>query len=351
MSSNRVKIFGLNIAIFAGFVLAVSVVAAPPVAVNNITPGETRYFKDWAAGCDNTLSCQAIAMQPLENGEGYLTLSLARDSGKGRTSIIEITGMDSDVSKYQIYADKRLILSGTLKGANDSIALTARDSARLVRSIPNGQELRVTGEAGKQLGRISLSGSSAALRYLDSQQKRAAKPLPVITVKRIAKGELIPETGDLVALAENGKCTALRQGVTEDSAYSLGSEAGNAKALALISCGNGAYNFSSAAFIGTRGNDAKWKFEPAKFDYAGAGVGTDAGKGDPQKILTNATWDPGKQMLNSYNKGRAIADCGITEDYVWDGTMFRLMRAEQMKECQGAPVWITIWRAAAKFIS
>ncbi len=344
MSSNRVKIFGLDIAIFASFLLASHVAAVPPAALHNVIPGETQYYKDWAVGCDNTLSCQAIAMQPLENGEGYLTLSLARDAGKGRAPIIEITGMDTDVSKYQIYADKRLIVSGTLKGANDSITLTARDSARLARAIPNGQELRVMGEAGKMLGRISLSGSSTALRYIDSQQKRTAKPIPVITIKRMVKGELIPETGDLVALAENGKCTVLRQGVTEDSAYSLGNEDGNAKALALISCGNGAYNFSSIAFIGTRGTDAKWKFEPAKFDYAGTGTG------DPQKKLTNATWDPGKQILNSYNKGRVIADCGVTEDYVWDGTMFRLTRAEQMKECQGAPVWITIWQAAVKFI-
>ena len=281
MTGNRVNIYGLiyglNIAIFASLVFAAQVAATPPGAVHKVMPGETRYFKNWAAGCDNTLSCQAIAMQPLENQEGYLTLSLARDAGKGRTSIIEITGMDADVSKYQIYADKRLILSGTLKGVNDSITLSARDSVRLARVIPNGQELRITGEAGKLLGRISLSGSSAALRYLDSQQKRTAKPMPVITAKRITKNELIPETGDLVALAENGKCTALRQGVTEDSAYSLGNVGGTAKALALISCGNGAYNYSSVAFVGTRGSDAKWKFESAKFDYAGADASTDTG--------------------------------------------------------------------------
>jgi hypothetical protein len=342
MFSNRVK----NLGIFAALFLAVfSLPAAAGIAQKKIALGETRYFKNWAAGCDNTLSCQAIAMQPAENGEGYLTMSYTHDGHGISGPAIEITGMDADISTYRILINNRLITSGTLKGPYDSIKLVNSDAARLAKAIPIGNELRITDAAGKLLGRVSLIGSSAALRYVKSKNKRYGLPLPIINAKRIGKDDLIPDTGALVALAEGGNCTKERQGVTEDTAYSLGSEDGKARALALISCGNGAYNFSSAAFIGTRHTDGKWKFEPATFDYAHK-TGT---SGPPQGLLTNATWDAAKQTLSSYNKGRAMADCGMSEEFVWDGTLFRLAQAERMEKCQGAPVWITIWRAAVKF--
>ncbi len=347
MSGNRVKIIGLNIAVFAGLALFSQAGAVTPMAEHKVILGETQYFKNWAAGCDNTLSCQALAMQPEENGEGYLTLSMTRGAGKAGGPTIEITGMDADVSKYQIFVDRRLVSSGVLKGPNDSIALSVRDSARLVKAIPKGNEIRVTDGAGTVIGRISLSGSAAAIGYLDSVQNRSrARAQPIITASRIGKEDLIPETGDLVALAEGSKCAADRQGVTEDSAYSLGKEGGKARALALISCGNGAYNFSSVAYIGTRGSEGKWKFEPARFDYAADKPASQNG----QKLITNAEWNPEKQTLNSYNKGRAFADCGSTDDFAWDGRQFRLIRAERMQKCQGSPVWITVWRAGIKFV-
>lgn len=344
MLRKRVSNITRSLAIIAACMLGANSIAATHAQKH--MAGDTKYFKDWAAGCDNTLSCQAIAMQPEGNSDDYLTLSLTRSAGKARATMIEVTGMDTDVSKYRIYADKRLVISGTLKGVNDSIALSAADSARLLKTMPSGQELRVTDNADKLLGRISLNGSSAALRYLDSMQKRGNSPSPVITANRIGKDGRIPETADLVILAENSLCVKEREGVTEDSAFSLGGEGDKARALALISCGNGAYNFSSAAFVGTRSKEGKWTFAPAKFDDAKLdNEGTDK----EQKLLTNATWDAGAQSLNSYHKGRALADCGMTEEYVWDGAMFRLTRAEQMKECKGAPVWITIWQAAVKF--
>jgi Protein of unknown function (DUF1176) len=367
MSGSRVKSLGIIVAFFAGLPFAAYAGPGTPITQRPITPrsvtprpvtlGETRYFKNWAAGCDNTLSCQAIAMQPAETGDGeskgYLTLSYTTDNEAAGASIIEITGMDADISKYRILSGKRLIISGTLKGSNDSITITGRDSRRLAQEIPNGQELHITDAAGKSIGRVSLTGSAAALKYIKSKQKKYGRPLPVVVATRTGKEAAIPDTGALVALAESGNCSKLREGVTEDTAYSLGTSDGTARALALISCGNGAYNFNSAAFVGKQGNDGTWKFEPAQYDYASTDKNTalDNNTGAAQKLLTNATWDAGTQTLSSYYKGRVIADCGATEDYVWDGTMFRLTRAERMDKCQGASAWITLWRAAVKFTS
>lgn len=350
MLCSRVKIIGINFVLLLGLLLGQQSYATSPIAPHRVVLGDTKYFKNWAIGCDNTLTCQAIAMQPVETGEneskGYLTLSYTRFGLGIGAPAITITGMDANVSDYRIYVDKRLIVSAALKGANDSITLSNKDSLRLSKAIANGNQMRVTDAAGKLLGRVSLNGSAAALRHIDSKLKRKGLPEPSIIATRIGKDATIPDTGSLVALAETTYCAKEREGVTEDTAYSLGNIDGTAKALALISCGNGAYNFSAIAFVGTQSADGKWKFEPAKFDYADA----DAAPVNTQKILTNVTWDAGKQNLNSYHKGRVIADCGKTDDFVWDGNMFRLTRAERMEKCQGAPVWITVWQARVNFI-
>lgn len=355
MLGYRARLLVFLCAAFAGIQFAHTVRAVTPLMQRAPVLSDIRYFKNWAAGCDNTFSCQAIAMQLAETGndesKGYLTMSLRYNGNAATVPIIEITGMDADISKYSISVDKRLILSGDLKGSNDSIKILSIDALRLARAIPKGRELYVADANGKTVGRVSLSGYVAATGYIKSKQRKFAAPPPVVVAARIGKDAAIPDTGALVALAETGNCSKIREGVTEDTAYSLGTSGGKARALALISCGNGAYNYDSAAFVGTQGDDGKWKFDPAQYDYAGTdkNISTIKNTDPAQKLLTNATWDAGTQTLNSYYKGRVIADCGATEDYTWDGTVFRLTRAERMDKCQGASVWITLWRAAVKF--
>ena len=43
--------------------------------------------------------------------------------------------------------------------------------------------------------------------------------------------------------------------------------------------------------------------------------------------------------------GRGVGDCGVHQDYVWDGTRFRLVQQEEMSECRGSLDYITTWRA------
>ncbi len=353
MFGNRVKTIVFSIAGFASLSFAMQSAAIISPAARMISLSETKYFKNWAAGCDNVLSCQAIALRPVDVPDGYLSLVITRDGKKSSAiSSVELLDFDTDAAGYKILADDKLVTAGVFESGKDSITLKGAVAAKVVRAVAAAKEFRITDDAGKLLGRISPNGAAAALKYLDGRQRRsgkqaAAKTLPQIPVKSIKPTEIIPETSDLIALAESSICVSERSGVTEDSAYSLGNQDGKPAALALISCGNGAYNFSSVAFIGTRGEDKKWKFVPAIFNY----ISDDPLMRNSRKKLTNATWNPAKQNLNSYYKGRVIADCGETEDFVWDGYAFRLTRAERMKECQGSPVWITVWRAAVEFAS
>ena len=256
-----------------------------------------------------------------------------------------------------IWRDTGAILDGAAP-----ISVTGKDALKLVREIARGQKMRLVDGSGKALGRISLSrlgsgstlsrrtaGAGAQPDALSAVGSRKARPvapiLPVISAKRVIAAEAIPETQDLVALAESGQCKDERFGVTQDSAYSLGTQNGKAAALAIISCGSGAYNFGSVAYIGTRGAGGKWVFEPARFDYR-TDVTSESAK---LKILINADWDADTQSLSSYHKSRGIGDCGQSADYVWDGEMFRLTHSRVMDECRGSLDWITVWRAKVQF--
>jgi hypothetical protein len=53
----------------------------------------------------------------------------------------------------------------------------------------------------------------------------------------------------------------------------------------------------------------------------------------------------GEGRLTSYSKGRGIGDCGIAQDFVWDGTRFRLIEQSEMTECRGSTRMVTTWRA------
>ncbi len=156
------------------------------------------------------------------------------------------------------------------------------------------------------------------------------------------EADKMPDTPALVTLVEGSDCQEERFGPSEDQAFPLGRVNDTDMALVLVACGSGAYNFSSAAYIGSRkSKKGGWKFVPARFDYA-PGWTTDSGN---LPLLVNAYWDEETRKLSSFAKGRGLGDCGSAEDYVWDGTMFRLTRAASMPECRGSWEWITTYRA------
>ncbi len=349
-------------AFFAAVVGAFVVIVAVPAAAN-VKIGGTRYFKNWAAGCDNVLNCEAVAMLPPDLPDGMLSLVLSRSAGASGELKINIFGFDSESDKYQLYVDNKLAGVGAITGDIAPISVTGRDAHKLGRLMALGKEARVVDAAGKLIGKISLTGSKAALRYLDISQKRArtagalvlrgkrkmrviAMEPPVIEASRIVPANDIPSASELVALAESGSCAEERVGVTQDAVYGLGIRDGKPRVLSLISCGNGAYNLSSAAYLGTKSQNNKWVFAPAKFDYDS---GYRSEKGDVN-LIGNASWNAATQILSTFSKSRGIGDCGHSADYVWDGQMFRLTHARSMEECQGSVDWITVWRANVKFV-
>ncbi|MEP2989893.1 MAG: DUF1176 domain-containing protein [Parasphingorhabdus sp.] len=328
-------------------------------------PGEIKTFKDWAVGCDNGGICKAVSLIPdqsdsFDDWQGPITV--VRTAETNETLKIRVLVEALDIDRYRMKVDGQLVDTGPVVKGDYPIEIVGQDAEKVVQAIARGNNLQVVGPNDENLTQISLAGSSAALRFIDAKQKRAGTKtaliakgrlqfsasttsIPLIPVDQWDDADRVPDTAEIVELVENSSCKDERFGVVEDQAYAMGARAGNYRALVLISCGSGAYNFSSTAFIGEyqdgdKDEARKWSFEPAKFDIPPAWGGDGR-----TPLLVNASWEGQDQILSSFAKGRGLGDCGNSESYVWDGSMFRMIEATSMTECRGGYEWITTWRA------
>lgn len=314
-----------------------------------VEPNKVQVFKDWAVGCDNLGTCEALPLADKQGAAENIALNFARDAGLNAPPRITLSGFVSTSDRYSVLVDNRVIETGPVLPNDAPIEITGKVATKLISVMKRSKTLKLVDGSGKKLGQVSLLGIVSALRYIDKYQRPISKKgkhfvAPVISATRIMPTDNIPDTGSLVALAEGSSCAGERMNVTQDTAYSLGTGDKGPSALALISCGSSAYNFSTAVFIGTQDQGGKWSFAPARFDYGPFGKNSAGDLG----VLINSGWDSSTQSINSYSKYRGLADCGRAESYVWDGGMFRLTRASAMEECRGAGNWITVWRAEVK---
>lgn len=323
---------------------------SPPV----VTPAKVANFKNWAVGCDNGLACEAVSLAPESAPDGAVALAISRKAGLNDMLSINLSGFSTQSDRFRILVDNRVVDTGNMVAGSGTIAITGPKAAKLARAMVRGVNLLLADGDGQDLGKVSLAGVSASFRYIDAAQgrtgsrgaivakgrKRSAVKesiVPLVTAKRIMPSEQLPDAAALVALSEGSPCAAERFGATEDSAYSLGPT----QALVLLNCGSGAYNFSVGAYVGNRDDAGKWTFAPASFDYAPNRLSENSNLA----LLVNADWDSQTQTISSHAKGRGIGDCGSSQQYVWDGSSFRLIQANAMDECRGSLDWITVWRA------
>ncbi len=319
--------------------------------------GSLKNYKDWVVGCDNVKICQAVSLQDDFRAENAPHVVITRMVGLKPMTEIEIYNLTQISDRYKIIIDGKIADTGVINPDNESITVAGQDAEKLALAIVRGYKMQIFDGLERSLGRVSLSGSSAAVRYMDDVQSTAgtvaalavkgdrgydgkAISIPKIKVRKITEAAAIPEVSDILQLSRVSGCDEQQFGVSEDRAYSLGIRDGKAVALVAISCGSGAYNFSAAPYIGTQ-SEGKWSFSPALFDYDGAVYNSDNGA----KVLVNLSWEEDKQVLSSFNKGRGIADCGDSAEYIWDGDTFRLISAQSMDPCRGARQWVSLWKA------
>jgi hypothetical protein len=235
----------------------------------------------------------------------------------------------------------------TAKGGDNGAraTLTAAQTLALLAVVKDGQRLDLKAH-GKLVAEISLSGSSAILRWVDAYQGRAggvtalvatgpapasAVPLqaapPHVTSARPVDQTGLPTQAPRSLLAGDSDCDL---DTSDPSIQPDDTVARLAPAVVLWGpeCAMGAYNEVTQLFIGDEhaGHAQKLKLpEPAGM------MPTPEADG----LLINAEFDTGTQTLSSFDKGRGIGDCGSTTQWIWDGKAFELAGQTMMPACRG----------------
>lgn len=322
--------------------LLAAAVAAPQ-------PTTLKTFQDWTVGCDNGRACHAVALMPEHWPDGALTMSVRRGPEAGAQPVVAFE-LGADGNAASVSADGRR-LAARLVGAKGETRVAPADTAAVIAALRSAGQLQLHGADGKPVGTVSLKGASAALLYMDEEQRRigtptalvrrgtgaaaaAAPALPVVTAPPVSRARPVAlDAAALRALRVKHGCTIGEVGGPEE-ADSAALTAG--ETLLLLACGSGAYNVSYVPFIVRRGG----RTEIAPFDHR---PGWWAEEGKP--ILVNAAWDEKRGLLTSFSKGRGLGDCGTDSEYAWDGRAFRLVEQTEMDECRGSRDYITTWRA------
>ena len=316
-------------------------------------PSQPRTFGDWTVGCDNGLDCRAIALLPAqEEWSEWLTLRISREAAAPARPVVAIEHLD--VAPGALFADGNP-LDVRFTSDPDGYIVEADDDGALIAALKSARALEVRAADGATLGRISLTGATAALLFMDEAQHRldtvtalvrtGARPASAVPPPpELPVVSLPPVPTDAPPALSEARVTALRQEYSctidevagPDHLEAVQVETGTT--LILLACGSGAYNLSSVPLI-ARSRGGEVAVEIAPFDHQ-MGIAL-----EDRPTLTNAAWDAERRLLQEYSKGRGLGDCGIRADYAWDGSRFRIVHQEQMSECQGSLHYIPTWNA------
>ena len=354
--------------LLATALLSCAALAASPASA------QMKEFRDWLAACDNTRSCTAYGFDA--DIAGYAYIKLSRDGGADAPLRVVIAANVQEGSKFKVSFDDPA-LGGLPVAATAGEANDEDDLRRLVISDPKAVETLVASlrKAKKIIvtridppaatasdpvtTEISLTGGAAAMLWMDDQQKRVGtvtalvsrgdKPAtavppppapPVVTAAKIPPGPKPDKAPAAVIAKARAVCQDKKASEAEDTTR-LGADV----TMYWFPCSemSGAYNFAFALIIAERGKqvrEAAFKLPRELATKTDNGVETNINPG----------FDEATQTLSLFNKGRGIADCGQSTDWVWDGHAFRLIGAKRMPTCKGvAPSdWAVLYRAERK---
>ena len=311
--------------------------------------------KDWWAACDNVRACTAYGFSS-DDVDGVV-LRVRRAAERDAPPLFDLVlgpeqsrGVDGALA---LFVDgKAVTRTDAPQGGNDDFRTWAvTNGAVLSAAVARGTGLELkVGE--KTVATVSLSGASAALRWIDDQQKRvggvtalvakgpapaAAVPppplAPVIRAARVVSQKGLTDTPPAPVLKRLAGLDCATDNPALDGPVS--SRLAPGLVLWVVPCWVGAYQTASALVLADEaGGHARLA------DLGGGGAP------DERAMATNASYDADHQKLYSYAKGRGVADCGITETHVWTGKAFVLADRSELSVCRGLPeeFWVETYR-------
>lgn len=317
------------------------------VGLAQAASGGVKTVKNWTSVCDNIGDCAAFGFPSDEAALAYLEIRRAAGPDAAPTATISYASDDKQPSAdWQLTLDGQPMAGvGSVRAARSDAGARAEmagpEALALIDALGSGQSLEVA-DGSKALFSISLAGSAAVLLWVDDQQGRIGTvtaflrkgPKPAASVPPAPPTPIIAAAAPVsqAGLADHAP-KSLIKGVEDcdTKRAATGSDdivARLAPGVVLWGpeCSMAAYNESSIFFVGDEhaGHMRRIVFPKPP------------GSSEPSTdILVNAGFDPKTQTLSSFNKGRGLADCGVSTSWVWNGKAFALLSENIMPVCQG----------------
>lgn len=305
-------------------------------------------FKDWTVVCDNVRNCTAFGF-PEEFSEPRAFLKIER--GAAANAAPKLTAaVESEaeaVQSWSLQVDGREVVAGLKpkRGEEDGLlraALPPAQARSLAAALLNGTALAVKPQAGPGVS-ISLAGSSAALRWMDDQQKRAGTvtalaakgpgpaasmpPPPAIPLIRRGPVPSQERVGEILPRAVRARFGEdCDKTLSEDQRDPISARLAPGVILWGDICSNAAYQSVYSLFLS---DEAGGQVRPVALEDGRGGV--------LDNQIIGVEFDVETLTLSSFYKGRGIADCGEGDSWTWDGKAFRLSDQSVMTECRGLP--------------
>lgn len=317
-----------------------------------------RTFRDWLAVCDNIGTCHAFGHAT--EGTGWVRITMAAGPDARPQLVVGFWPEDGSFDGPVTARVDNNTFNG-LKAATGEDALpVATVNPELARGLIDrmAQSQTMSLSAGTETVPISLSGAAASLLWIDEHQGRldtttalirkggrpasavpAAAPAPRLVpapaVSQAGYGDQEGQTlpAALEALPEVVQCRA-----DTDFNPALQTVISSARLDANtllwgVPCGAGAYNLITGYFTTTpQGTNPRRLTLPTV-------------AGEPEQFLVNSAYDPATRVLDAFNKGRGLGDCGMAGSWVWTVQGFVLKSSSSMSECWGVPsdYWPASW--------
>lgn len=314
-------------------------------------------FRDWLAVCDNIGTCHAFG--PASEGTGWVRISMAAGPDAAPGVVFGFWPENGEFGAPVTARVDGIAFEARAEIGEDAapVATVSPDRTRaLVDAMAQGTAMAL--HAGSETAPISLTGAAASLLWIDERQgrlgtttalmrkgSRPASAVPAAPARpRIEPAPAVSQTGygdqegqtlpaSIEALPAVVQCRA-DTAFNPDLQKVISSARLDANTILwAVPCGLGAYNFSSAWFTTTPEG-----LNPRRITFPTAA-------GEPEDQLVNAAYDPATRVIDAFNKGRGLGDCGMADSWTWTGQGFVLRSSSEMSECWGVPsdYWPTSW--------
>ena len=323
--------------------------AGPQTAAANSVRSERRGFRDWMAICDNGNACFAFAAAT--DGIGWIRVAQQPGPEARPEVAVGYWPAEGEAGPFALTIDGEAY---ALMPVTDLVGEVSADrAAEVVRALADGNAAQV-GAAGN----LSLSGASAAMRWIDERQGRldtvtalrrrgdkpasavpAPPPLPVVTPAPAVsqtgfgdKDQVLPAALEALPAVIACRAETSHSDWVQQAVMSARLDASTE--LWGVPCFMGAYNMGHEWFVtGPGGRDPR----PARLTST---------SDEPTSTTINAGYSPEARTLTAFAKGRGIGDCGTASTWTWTGREFVLTSELEMPECWGVPAdyWPTTWR-------